>query len=187
MDAFLGEIRALNYTRAPMGWALCDGSKLPIRANTALFAVIGNAFGGDGQNDFALPDLRGRAAIGVGAGPGLTPKVRGETWGVEAAMLDTDDLAPHAHTITARVTTDTSQMTATPGPTAWLSRLAVVKSDGKELGVAEGFTQMSGTNLPDVPMSVVTVGPLGGETPHENRQPFLAMDYFICISGIFPS
>ena len=100
-DPFLGEIRVTGFNFAPRGWALCDGQLLPINQNTALFALLGTQFGGNGQTTFALPDLRGRVPIHQGQGPGLTPRTIGETGGAESATLNVAQLPPHTHTALA--------------------------------------------------------------------------------------
>src|SRR5690349_11535310 len=101
MDPFLGEIKLFCGNYAPIGWAFCDGSLLPISENDALYALIGTTYGGDGINTFALPDLRGRVAIHQGQGPGLSPYVMGETGGAETVTLTTNNLPQHTHRIIA--------------------------------------------------------------------------------------
>ena len=92
-DPFVAEIRIFPYNFAPKGWALCDGQLLPIAQNTALFSLLGTTYGGNGQTTFALPDLRGRAPIHSGTGPGLSPKTLGEQGGTE-----TNTILTHKHT-----------------------------------------------------------------------------------------
>lgn len=98
-NPFLGEIRLFAGNFAPVGWALCDGSLLPISQNAALFSLLGTTYGGDGKTTFALPDLRGRAPIGMGNGIGLTPRLEGSTGGLEQATLSITQLPSHTHTI----------------------------------------------------------------------------------------
>jgi len=98
-DQFVAEIRIFPFGFAPTGWALCDGQLLPISQNTALFSLLGTTYGGNGQTDFALPDLRGRDIIGAGQGPGLDNYVLGETIGNENVTLTTAQMGPHDHTV----------------------------------------------------------------------------------------
>ncbi|MBB2483635.1 phage tail protein [Mitsuaria sp. WAJ17] len=96
-EPFLGEIRMVGFNYAPVGWAPCDGRLLPIAQNSALFALLGTTYGGDGVANFALPDLRGRAAVGMGNGPGLTPIVQGQRSGNESVTLTNGQLPQHTH------------------------------------------------------------------------------------------
>lgn len=96
-EPFLGEIRMVGFNFAPNGWAPCDGRLLPIAQNSALFALLGTTYGGDGISNFGLPDLRGRAAVGMGTGPGLTTIVQGERSGTESVTLTTGQMPQHAH------------------------------------------------------------------------------------------
>ena len=107
-EPFLGEIRWVGFNFAPRGWATCDGQIMNIAQNTALFALLGTTYGGDGQTTFALPDMRGRAPVHVGQGPGLSTRDMGEVGGTEAVTLSLSEmpihahaLAPHTHTIPA--------------------------------------------------------------------------------------
>ncbi|MEX2335443.1 MAG: tail fiber protein, partial [Pseudohongiella sp.] len=97
MEPFIGEIRQFAGTFAPRGWQLCDGQLLPISNNTALFSILGTKFGGDGRNTFALPDLRGRAPMGQGSGPGLTPRKMGDRPGKESVGLQEAQMPSHSH------------------------------------------------------------------------------------------
>ena len=97
-DQFVGEIRILGGNFAPAGWALCNGQLLPISQNTALFSLLGTNYGGDGRSNFALPNLQGAAPLAMGSGPGLTPRVIGETGGEDAVTLTIAELPAHAHT-----------------------------------------------------------------------------------------
>src|SRR3954470_21278546 len=94
---FIGEIRLFPYNFAPRGWAFCSGQILPISQNTALFSLLGTTYGGNGQTTFALPDLRGRAAISSGQGPGLSSYTIGEVGGVESVTLNTQQMPQHQH------------------------------------------------------------------------------------------
>ena len=108
---FFGQVIAVGFNFAPVGWALCQGQLLSIAENSALFKLIGTQFGGDGQTTFGLPDLRGRAALGMGQGPGLQPYVLGQAGGVESVALTPSQFAGHTHALQAAATATTP----TPG------------------------------------------------------------------------
>jgi len=159
---FIGEIRMFAGNFAPAGWMFCEGQLLPISENDALFILLGTMYGGDGQNTFALPDLRGRVPMHAGSGV-----IQAETGGVEQVTLTTNQIASHAHPFLA--TTDTPN-TNTPAN----SRFAVP--------VASIYN--TGTN--PVNMSAQVIGPVGGSQPHTNFQPYLCVNFIISLFGIFP-
>jgi microcystin-dependent protein len=149
---------------APAGWALCNGQLLSIQQNTALFSILGTTYGGNGTSNFALPDLRGRAPIHFGQGPGLTNYVEGEVGGVETVTLLDAQIPAHTHTQPA-----TNGVQSTNRPNNALPAEGGVysnESDGSALHPTSSF---------------------GGGQPHENRPPFLVMNYVIALQGIFPS
>jgi len=175
---FLGDIEAFAFNYAPRGWALCAGQLLPIAQYTALFSLLGTNFGGDGVRTFALPDLRGRIANGSGGGPGLSPYNLGQTGGQETHTLTLTEMPAggHSHTIAA-VNNGATGGTNVPG-------------GGVTLG--SGYSGASGApavNIYSSAASTVAMGslaPTGGQ-PHENRMPFLGLNYCIALQGIFPS
>ncbi len=179
MDAFTGEIRAFGFDFAPVSWAVCDGSSLPISQNQALYSIITNVYGPATQTTFTLPKLQGRAPLGAGTGQGLTPHNLGSVTGTETVTLGLRELPAHSHLLDTRVGGD-PDMEASPSSKAWLSRIKVVGSGS----VAENFVSAGAsynTNL-----SQAAIGNAGGATPHENRQPYLALNYCICVDGIYP-
>ena len=161
MDPFLGEIRLFSMNYNPQGWALCNGQFLPINQNQALFALLGTNFGGNGQTTFALPDLRARIPIGVASGHTL-----GETGGEAVHTLSLAELPTHTHTVNVSSAAGT---TATPTG----NYLAAAAN-------AYGDPSVS-------PVAVPIVTSTGGAQPHENRQPFLVLNFCIALVGIFPS
>ena len=169
-EPFLGEIRMTGFNFAPLGWALCDGQLLPINQNTALFSLLGTQFGGNGQTNFALPDLRGRVPVHQGQGNGLSPRSMGEQGGAEAVTLAQNQMPAHTHTIAA------SSNAAT-------SRDAVGNFPAKE---AAGQTEVYATSS-DSTMSGAMVGVAGGSQPHDNLQPFLTVNFIIALQGIYPA
>ncbi len=170
-EFFIGEIRPFAGTFAPQDWALCDGSLLPISQYAPLFTLIGTTYGGDGQTTFALPDLRGRAVIHQGQGPGLSAYIQGEPLGVENVTLTPGQLATHPHAFSATASAGT---TSTPGPSVVLASTPTGESiyDGTATAVA---------------LASNAVGAAGSDLPHNNRQPYLAITYIIALFGIFPS
>ena len=168
-DPFIGEIRLFPYTFAPRGWALCHGQMLSISQNTALFALIGTIYGGDGRTTFALPDLRGRVVVSSGEGPGLSPYQVGEMGGAESVSLTESQMPAHNH-----------QM-AVNGPSS-----GAAKPTNRYLGrVSTGTTYAGTSNGRTLHPAAIT--PAGGGQPHENRPPHLALNYCIALQGIFPS
>jgi microcystin-dependent protein len=170
-DQYLGEVRPFGGNFAPEGWALCNGALLSINSYTALFSLIGTTYGGDGQSTFGLPNLQGRALIHVGSGAGLSTYVMGEQVGVETVTISAATMPSHQHSFGASGGGGT---TPTPGPGVVLA------------GTPTGNPIYDGTVTP-VALSGAAVTTAGGSTPHDNRQPYLAITYIIALSGVFPS
>ncbi|MFN3303911.1 MAG: phage tail protein [Roseateles sp.] len=168
-DPFIAEIRVMPYNFAPRGWARCDGQLMPIQQNTALFSLLGTNFGGDGRATFGLPNLQDRFAMGTGMGPGLSDRVIGEATGQAAVTLTTSEMPAHSHTLMAGLTPNaTSPTGAVMSPTA---------SGGGNVYRAPGALAA---------MAAGTVSTTGGNQPHNNRQPFLGLQFCIALQGIFP-
>ena len=168
---FVGQIIAVGFNYAPVGWALCQGQLLSISENPTLFQLIGTTFGGNGQTTFGLPDLRGRAALGVGQGPGLGSYVLGQLSGVESASLTGAQIGGHTHGLAAAATATT----ATP-------------SSSVVLGTPAATTPIYATGGVGATLAAGAVSPTpGGGLPHENRQPSLTINYIISLFGVFPS
>jgi microcystin-dependent protein len=167
MDPFLGQLMLVPYNFAPRGWAFCNGQIMSIAQNTALFSLLGTTYGGNGQTTFALPDLRGRVAISSGQGPGLQNYSLGEIAGSENVTLISSQMPAHTHVVGA----STGSAQATPDN-------AFPGSD-------------TSTQIYDLAASTTMnpqmIQPSGGSQPHENRQPYLALNYIIALQGIFPS
>lgn len=167
---FVGQVIAVGFNFAPVNWALCDGSLLQISEFSTLYNLIGTTFGGNGTTNFALPDLRGRAALGVGQGPGLQPYVQGQTGGVKSVTLTSGQIGSHTHGLQAAATA------TTPTPSS-----AVV------LGTPAATTPIYATAGTHTVLATNTVGPSAGSAPHENRQPSTTVTYIISLFGIYPS
>ncbi len=168
---FVGQVIAVGFNFAPVGWAICDGSLLPISEYTALFQLLGTTFGGNGVSNFGLPDLRGRAALGMGQGSGLQPYLQGQIVGVESVTLTGGQFAGHTHALRAAATATT----AAPG-------------SGVVLGTPEAATPIYAVAGTSATLAASAVSPAaGGGGAHENRQPTTTINYIISLFGIFPS
>lgn len=163
LTPYMSEIKIFAFNFPPKGWALCNGQLLPINQNQALFSLLGTTYGGNGQTNFALPDLRGRVPMHVGQG--LT---QGERSGSEAVTLTIGEMAAHTHFINASTTTVNQ-----PYPTGNLW--------------APGGSQPGYAATPNVAMSPASVTNTGGSQPHENRAPYLTLCIGIALQGVFPS
>lgn len=161
-EPFLSEIRLMSFGFPPKGWALCNGQLLPINQNQALFSLLGTTYGGDGRVNFALPDLRGRVPIHVGAGHTL-----GERGGEQAHTLSIAEIPTHVHVGMA-------------SPTNGNTPLAT----GAVLGSALNTYSPANTPVAINPGSLLSTG---GSQAHLNMQPFLSLTFSIALQGIFPS
>lgn len=168
-EPFIGEISMAGFNFAPRGWAFCNGAIHSIAQNTALFALLGTTYGGDGQTTFALPNLMGRLPLSQGQGPGLSPRTIGETGGVEAVTLLTTQMPSHAHTL----------MAASGG-----ARTSTAQGNHLASGEADIYTRGPGEAVALAPNQIA---PAGQGQPHLNLQPALAVNFIIAIEGIFPS
>ena len=169
-NPFVGEIFASGFNFAPVGYAACNGALLPISQYTALFALLGTQFGGNGTSTFALPDLRSRVGVGAGQGNGLSPYDIGNTGGSEAVTLNVGQMPLHTHPVAGSLTNGNSTV---PTDSLW----AKSSQADKIYSNSGQSTTMSGS----------AIGPAGGSQPHENRPPFLALNYYIALIGIFPA
>jgi microcystin-dependent protein len=160
MEPFIGEIRLLPFSFAPKNWALCNGQILPIQQNTALFSIIGTTYGGNGTTNFQLPNLQGQVVAGVGQGPGLSPWSWGEQQGEITAMNNPGNAS-------------------TPAADAYLAKDVRGGSGGT-------INYMLTPGTINTTMAPQTIGVAGGGVAHENRQPFLALNYCIALAGVFP-
>jgi microcystin-dependent protein len=165
----LGEIRMFAGTFAPNGWALCNGQLLPIANNQALFSLLGTTYGGNGQTTFALPDLRGRVPMHAGDGPGLTPRVLGESGGAENHTLILPEIPTHSHQALADTGVGT---TGDPGNALPARNAAGIPQYGTHANVA---------------LSPVSIAPAGGSQPHSIMQPYTTVTFIIALVGIYPS
>jgi len=177
MDAFIGEIRLMGFGITPKGWLTCAGQLLPINQNQALFSLLGTTYGGDGRTTFALPDLRSRAIIGTGQGLGLQPYSQGQRAGTESVSLSLDQMPNHGHTVSAGLKASTGPDNNSP---ANAYPAAIEDGSGAYSTAAPNATMSPG-------MITGTTVATGGNQPHENRQPVMALNYCIATTGYFPS
>ncbi|WP_367388449.1 phage tail protein [Lewinella sp. LCG006] len=188
MQPMIGEIRLFAGNFAPRFWAFCEGQLLAISQNQALFSILGTTYGGDGRTTFALPDLRGRAPIGPGTGPGLPNYRLGQRGGTPTVTLNTNEIPSHTHGAVAAlsgsigIATNTETSNSGEGSGNVLGEAAANIYNNQPADPAEllgGVQNNLGVN--------VQIGATGGNLDHNNMQPYLAVYYIIALQGIFPS
>lgn len=171
---FVAEIKIFAGNFAPRGWALCDGQLLSLSQNTALYSIIGTTYGGDGRTTMGLPDLKGRAPMHPGRGPGLSARTLGQKTGVETVTVAATQMASHTHNMQA---VPASQFT--PGGDS-------LTPVGNNLSAPQtGNAFVGATNL--TAMAANAVAATGGNQAHNNLQPFLTMYFIIALVGLYPS
>jgi microcystin-dependent protein len=169
-DQFLAEIRIFPFNFGPRGWQPCNGQILAISQYAALFSLIGTYYGGNGTSNFQLPNLQSNVAIGAGNGPSLSPYVIGEVGGVANVTLTLAEMAAHTHSFSADPVTKKE-----------LSTVNGATPSGSTLG------NFYSTNAPSVNMNSTMLTPAGNSQQHSNQQPYLALNFCIALSGLFPS
>ena len=192
MNGTIGEIRAFGGNFAPRAWALCNGQLLAISQNTALFSILGTTYGGDGRTSFALPDLRGRGPISSGTGPGLSTHKLGQRAGTQTETLNELQIPSHFHY-------------AIPSAPTFATKIGVTSEDPSDTDPSDNVLASSAPNsiyasaseATDEALGAVTttqitagsvqVAPTGGNQSHNNMQPYLTINWVICMQGIFPS
>ena len=179
-DPFIGQIAIFGFPFAPKGWALCQGQLMPIAQNTALFGILGTAYGGDGRSNFALPNLQGTVAVGAGQGPGLSAYYGWNPPGGQATVrLTLDQMPGHSHGFTV----STAQATA-PGPNGNLLARAWRALEHTD-AVANFYSPNPGQAT--TALAREAVGSAGSGQPHNNMQPYLTLNLCIALQGIFPT
>ncbi len=176
-EPFLGEIRMVGFNYAPSGWAFCQGQLMPIAQNSALFALLGVTYGGDGVSTFGLPDFRGRSPVGMGTGLGLSPITQGELSGTENTTLLQTQMPMHTHVVS--VAAVATEPVNTPSATN-----NVLGASGAGQGNA---TIWSTAMTNPVALSPAMVGAAGGNQPVPIRNPFIGTNFIIALEGVFPS
>lgn len=165
---YVGEIRMFAGNFAPVDWMLCDGQLLPISEYETLFQLIGTTYGGDGQSTFALPNLQSRVPIHMGNGPDGVTYQLAEAAGVESVTLTTQQIPIHTHPMSG---------SSDPASAKGIANNVLGRASAE--AYASEFT-------PEV-LNQQSTTPAGGSEPHKNSQPFLCINYIICLFGIFPS
>lgn len=171
-DPFVAEIRIFTFQFAPRGWAYCDGSILAIQQNTALFALLGTTYGGNGSSTYALPNLGGRAPMFWGQGPGLSDYQPGEAGGSTTVTLDASQLPAHKHQL-QHAGAGVGAAFAAPGESVLLA----------DAGPAQVYTGATGA---DTTAPAAALAPVGSGVPHNNMQPYMALNFCISLQGVFP-
>ncbi len=170
-DQFVAEIRIFPFNFPPTGWAFCQGQLMPISQNTALFSLLGTTYGGDGKSTFALPDMQGNAPMQPGQGQGLSLRDLGEMSGSPNVTLLESEMPFHTHQCMTAIQ-DIADLGA-PAPNR-----AICKS-----GKGSGFKASPANNAS---LAFQAIGITGGSLPHNNMQPYLALNFCIALQGIFP-
>ncbi len=168
-EPFIGEIRIFALNFAPLDWAFCNGQVMNITQNQALFAVLGNTFGGDGRNTFGLPNLRGCAPMQFGQGTGLSQRNLGQTGGAANVTLTAAQLPAHTHAINASSGSGNLQ---DPNNAIWAT------------SGARNVRMYSATSSGQ--MSPAALSSTGGSQPHNNMMPYLPLNFCIALAGVFP-
>ena len=176
-EPYIGEIQMFGFNFNPRNWAFCNGATLPIAQNTALFALLGTTYGGNGQTTFQLPNFAGRAGCEQGQGPGLTPRTLGETFGTNTVTLTSNQIPAHNHGVNAYSQTVAGSGSHSPVSNGGLSFLA---------------TSTASKNFIETPLNTQLAPNMvqpsqGGGQPHQNQQPYLGVNFCIALQGIFPS
>jgi microcystin-dependent protein len=175
-DCMMAEVTMFAGNFAPRNWAFAQGQILSIAQNTALFALLGTTYGGNGQTTFALPDLRGRFPVGTGQGPGLQSRTLGEMSGTETETQTLAQMAMHTHPAVMRASS---------------SAATHIRPQGRVLAKVDPTTVANIYTPPpadvDLAPEAISLGLAGGSQPQNNMPPYLGMNYIICIYGIFPS
>lgn len=182
MENFIGEIRPFAFNFAPMGWAACNGQILQIQQNTALFSLLGTAYGGDGKTTFGLPNLQGRAPLDAGAGPGLTYRELGAVAGAATVPLSANNFPPHSHGLNV-VTTSNATLTAVADH--YLSNGGNLV--GKTFSPTNSYQSQPSANTQLAVDAVQTAGTATGPIAHDNMQPYLPVLICIALTGYYPS
>ena len=168
-DPFVAEIRIFPFNFAPKGWAWCDGQLLPLSQNTALFSLLGTTYGGNGQSNFALPDLQGRAPMHPGQGPGLSLHDLGETGGSDTVTLLQSEMPAHPHGLMCN-------------PAAANRTAPANNSIGRSVGAAA----YAAAATPTAQLAADALPPAGGDQPHNNLMPYLTLYFNIALQGVYP-
>jgi microcystin-dependent protein len=177
MEGYISEVRLFGGNFAPLNWAFCNGALLDIATYTALFALVGTTYGGNGQTTFGLPDLRGRIPVGTGQGPGLSNYVLGQASGTEQKTISTLNLPAHVHAFGGGVS---MLVSGNDGSSTDPTGKYFANNSTLRFATTGGFSS--------APLKQnLTLGVTGSSVPIQNRMPYSVINYIICLEGIFPS
>jgi microcystin-dependent protein len=168
-DPFVAEIRPFAFNFPPTGWAQCDGQLLPISQNTALFSLLGTYYGGDGKSTFGLPNLQGSAPMNQGQSGGTSERVLGEASGTQFVTLIQSEMPAHAHALDAVESVATER-----------------QPPNQMFATGEAISDYH-TGTPNINMHPNMLGIAGSSLPHNNMQPYLAVNFCIALQGVFPA
>jgi microcystin-dependent protein len=171
---FLGQVQSFGFGFAPRGWMLCNGQTLPIQQYTALFSLLGTMYGGNGTTTFQLPNLQSRVPMHYGTFAGST-YVQGETGGEELVSLTLQTMPGHTHTFFG---SSANAGAATPAPGQVLAKASPPPTTPDFFYGADAAPQS---------LNAASITTVGGNLPHENLQPYLAINWCIAFVGIYPS
>ncbi|MCG8476542.1 MAG: tail fiber protein [Cytophagales bacterium] len=192
MEGTIGEVRLFGGNFAPRAWAFCEGQLMPIAQNTALFSILGTTYGGDGRTTFALPDLRGRAPISPGTGPGLSTRKLGQRFGLETTTLSVLNLPYHLHSGELKIKGISQQqfyIAESSNQTTPKSNYFADAGLGNQFyGTEKDESKTMSVKTADAyPSGALIINQTGGGQSFNNMQPFLTVHFIICLSGVFPS
>ena len=193
MEPYLAEVRLFGGDFAPRGWAFCQGQLLSIAQNTALFSLLGTIYGGDGRTTFALPDLRGRAQMNPGTGPGLPTYRLGQQTGAETNTMNILDMPNHTHGAALDNANASIKIPALADAAGTTDPTGAIPASGEDSNGAEAKLYSSSdadTTLRSFTAPVsgsVTIDNTGGSQPMNNLQPYTGLNFIICTQGLFPS
>ncbi|KAG9572466.1 hypothetical protein KCV01_g19067, partial [Aureobasidium melanogenum] len=176
-EPFTGEVQLFAFAFAPTNWALCNGALMAVQQNPALFSLIGTNYGGNGSTTFGLPNFNGNAPCSQGQGAGLTNRVIGETFGSEGVTLLSSNIPPHTHGMMGYAEGDSTKRSAAPVTGAGLCAALHGAS----------FLNGSPPPTPNTTLAATMLNPGPAATAHENRQPYLTVNFCIALNGIFPA
>lgn len=172
-EPFIGQLMCVGFNFAPVNWAFCNGQLLSIAENSALFSLLGTTYGGDGQSTFAVPNLQGRAAVGMGTGPGLRNIAFGEAAGSQQITLNISNLPAHSHPIAA---SSTATSTAPAGLVSATTSDSALGAEVSAYGAADGNT-----------LAAAACISAGGGQPFDITNPYLGLNWIIALQGIYPT
>jgi microcystin-dependent protein len=180
MEGVIGYTTLFAGNFAPKNWAMCQGQIINIASNTALFSILGTVYGGNGTTTFGLPNLQGRAVVGVGTGPGLSQYSLGQNGGTESISVSLNQMPMHVHPVTYTTTLGAGTNATASSPSA-----ATYSADNG--GVNLPYASPADTALKPYPGNITMANAGSGPSPISSMNPFLALNYIVCLYGVYPA